>query len=104
MRAGHSQNLDAVKLVNVHLREPGDFVQGHFGLFAGNLLEGFEFKLAQFAVGNDEEIAAAASRVEEPEIAEFSFEILQPGAAARWSGQLCGFQIRRVGRPGTASG
>ena len=97
-------NLNAVKLVHVHLREPGDFIQRHFRLLAENFLERFQFKLAQFTVGDDEEVAAAASGVEETEIAEFVMEFLQPARGVRWSGRPCGFQIRRAVRPGTASG
>ena len=48
-------------------------------LLAGcaEFLEDFEFEQAQFAVGDDEEVAAAAGGVEECELAEFLVKVLQ---------------------------
>ena len=44
--------------------------------------EDFEFEGAEFAIGDDEEIAAAAGGIEEGERAEFDLERFQTGGAA----------------------
>ncbi len=60
----------------------GEFVLGFAELVAVDFQEDFEFELAQFAVGDDEEVAAAAGGVEEGELAEFVVEGLEAGEAA----------------------
>ena len=45
-------------------------------------LEDFNFQQAQFAVGDDQEVAAAARRIEEAEGADFAVELPEQGLAA----------------------
>ena len=77
--------FDAEELVHVHDREIGGEifrgvrVRGGGAQFADDL----DLQRAQLAVGDDEEVAAAARRVQEAQRAEFVLETLQRGAAVR---------------------
>ena len=82
-------NFNAVKLVHVHLRQPVDFVQRQFRLLAEKFLERFEFKLAQFAVGDDEEVAAAAGGIEKFKAGKVCRGIPPAARGVRWSGRPC---------------
>ena len=85
MRAGNSPNSMPKNWVHVHDREVGGEifrgvrVRGGGAQFADDL----DLQGAQLAVGDDEEVAAAARRVQEAQRAEFVLEALQRGAAVR---------------------
>ena len=81
-------DLDAVELVDVELGELVDGVERHFVLCAVQFEEDFEFEFAEFPVGDDEEVAAAAGRIEEAEFAEFVLKLLEARGTA---GGLVGF-------------
>ena len=72
-------NLDAVELVDVELGQPVHVVERHFVLLAVKLQQDFEFQLAQFAVGENEEIAATAGGIEKAEFGQFLVKLLQAG-------------------------
>src|ERR1035437_6410094 len=77
---GPLADLDAIEGVDVHL---GEALDVKFLLIAAtDHLEDFDFQQTQFAVGNDEEIAAAAGRIEEAQAREFLVEAFQFGFAA----------------------
>ena len=59
-------DLDAVELVDIDLRESGD-VEDALLLARIKLAQDIDFELAQFAIGDDEEVAAAAGGIEEGE-------------------------------------
>ena len=71
-------NLDAVELVHVHLRELVH-VQRQLALGAVEDLQDFQFQQAQLAIGDDEEVAAAAGGVEEAQAGEALVEAAQLG-------------------------
>ena len=76
-------NLNAIKLVNIHAAQRLE-VELEGGLGFIKFLEDFQFEQAQFAVSDDEEIAAAASGVEKGERAEFLMKFFHRlGVAAR---------------------
>jgi len=58
-------DLDAVELIDVDAREAVDFVEGHVLLALVDLFEEIEFEETELAVGDDEEVAAAACGIEE---------------------------------------
>ena len=73
-------DLDAVEGVHVDERKMLDV---EFPLRAGvEQLEDFDFQQSQFAIGDDEEVAAAARRVEEAELRELLVEAPQFGFVA----------------------
>ncbi|OQA29814.1 MAG: hypothetical protein BWY57_03196 [Betaproteobacteria bacterium ADurb.Bin341] len=74
-------DLDAGEGVHVHLRQRLD-VQLLLHLFPEQRLEDFDLKQAQLAVGDDEEVAAAARRIEEPQLAQPLVELPEHGLAA----------------------
>ena len=74
---GPFADLDAVELIDIDGGEPG-LAAADGEQFAEHL----GLQRAQFAVGEDEEIAAAAGGVEELEVAELFVETLHAGAAA----------------------
>ncbi|OQC59302.1 MAG: hypothetical protein BWX54_00677 [Verrucomicrobia bacterium ADurb.Bin018] len=79
-------NFDAVELVDVHAGEVGNV---HDAL--GIAVEGGEdvvFDGADFAVGNDEEVAAAAGGVEEGQAGQFVVQALEGGAVGAGFGAL----------------
>src|SRR5262249_53253601 len=76
-----------------HLREPVDLIKCQLLLLAEDFLERFEFKLAQFAVGKDEKVAAAAGGVEERELAEFGVEFFEPRLASGGAVSLAVFKL-----------
>ena len=61
--------LDAEELRDVHLAERGD-VQHQARVVAVDLLQDVRLEAAELAVGDEEEVAAAAGRVEERERGE----------------------------------
>ena len=65
--------FDAVELVDVEPKDVSDVGDALTGFV--KLAEDFEFEEAQLAVGDDEEIAASASGIEEFEGAEFFVEL-----------------------------
>ena len=73
--------LDAVELVHVHLREKPD-VEHVLPGSAVNRADHLHFEQPQFPVGDDEEVAAAAGRVEESKPSQFLLEAPQVGKAA----------------------
>ena len=83
---GEFFDLDAVHLIDIDFGELGDiegeFVLGFAELVAVDFQQDFEFELAQFAVGDDEEVAAAAGGVEEGEPGHAFVEGLEAGDAA----------------------
>lgn len=71
---GEFFDLDAIELIDVDLDLLVDVEKAR----AGSLVYGaqhFEFQRAQFAVGDDQKIAAAAGRVEEGERAQLFVEL-----------------------------
>jgi hypothetical protein len=80
-------------LVHVHLRELVDVGQREFGLIAEPFLERFQFKPARFAVAGDKEVAAAATGIEEGQLAELLMEFLQPRAAGGGAVGLAVFKL-----------
>ena len=77
-------DLDTVELVHVDTREESDveYILGASACSGVNLTDDLDFKQAQLAVGDDEEIAAATGRVEESQLPQFFLESVQIGAAA----------------------
>ena len=65
-------NFNAVHLIDVDAKEGGDVEEGIEFRVEG--FENIEFEGAEFTIGDDEEIAAAASGVEETERREFVME------------------------------
>ena len=79
LEAGNVRGV--VRPVHVHLAEIADVE--FLLLRAVQLPEDLDFQSAQLAVGKDEEVSAAAGRVEEFECAELLLESLQVGPPAR---------------------
>jgi len=71
-------DLNAEHLVHVHAREQRDV--GHGLPAIAHRIEDFKFEQAQLAVGDDQEVAAAAGGVEERERAQLLVERRQPAA------------------------
>ena len=57
------------------------------------LQQDFEFQLAQFAVGDDEEVAAAAGGIEEAELGQLVVELVQARGAAGGAVGLDGLEL-----------
>src|ERR1019366_7418907 len=74
--------LNAVELVNVDLGKLSHVVERHFVLLAVKLEQDFELQLAQLAVGDDEEVAAAAGRIEEADFGQLVVKLVQARGAA----------------------
>ena len=78
---GKLGNLDPVKTIDIDLR-----IEAYIGdaLLAGmEFLQHRDFEFAQFAIGDDEKISAAAGRIEKSEATEFRMKILQRPPPAR---------------------
>ncbi len=74
------RQLDAVELVHIYLAK---IAHVEFPLiFAVDFAEDFDFEQAQFAVGEDEKVSAAASWIKEIERPQLAVECLQVRAAA----------------------
>ena len=59
------------------------------------LQQDFEFQLAEFAVGEDEEVAAAAGGIEETELGQFALKLFQSrGAASAPDDHWIAFRLR----------
>ena len=101
---GEFLDLDAVELVDVELGKPVHVVERHFALAAAKLYQDFEFQLAEFAVGEDEEVAAAAGGIEETELGQLVVKLLQSRGAAGGAVGLDASRTRRGVRRGTGSG
>ncbi len=81
---GEFLDLDAIELMDVEFGKPIHVVERHFALAAVQLYKDFELQLAEFAVSEDEEVAAAARGIEETEIGQLVVKLLQTrGAAGR---------------------
>ena len=76
MRAGELAKLDPVELIHVHHRLPSGLEHRLLRRVGGvpNLPDDFDFEQPQFPVGDDEEVAAAARRIEERQAAELRLE------------------------------
>jgi hypothetical protein len=59
-----------------------------FGLLAVKFLEYFEFEVAQFAVGDDEKVSAAARGIEETEGAKFLVKFFETFASRAGRGSV----------------
>ena len=77
--SGELFELDAVELSDRHLAEQGDVHRTLSGrtLLFGDAMEELCLHPAKFSIGNDEEVATAAGRVEEAERGEPVMEALE---------------------------
>ena len=67
------QNFDAVELIDVHHRERRHILHG-LPLRAVNFEQHLDLQLAQLPIGDDQEVAAAAGRIEEAHLAQALLE------------------------------
>ena len=70
------QNFDAVELIDVHHRERRHILHG-LPLRAVNFEQHLDLQFAQLPVGDDQEVAAAAGRIEEAHLAQALLEAQQ---------------------------
>src|SRR5665213_797932 len=68
-------DLDAVELMDIDLGEAADLIERERLLLAVLFEQDVEFERAEFAVGNNEEVAAAAGGIEEFEAREPCAEV-----------------------------
>jgi hypothetical protein len=94
-------DFDAVELAHAQTRQGGDVEQAaRLAAFAEQQFDDFVFEAAQFAVGNDQEVAAAAGGVEKGERGQFVVQRLQAGLAVAGGGEF-GAQVVHAQRLST---
>ena len=88
--------LDAVELIDIHEHDRPDIEEPGFAVLV-HLAQQVQFDQAQFLIGDHEEVAAAAGRIENPDAGQLGVKLKQPLGVALGAGlQLSQFGPQAV--------